>query len=212
MVRHAHPRRPPPRPRRCCGGAWVYAGRGGAPASRSRSRSASSARRRARRHHHGRGRAPQPARRRARTGRAGRAALLARQAGRRHAQAGVRRARAPHRAASARSTSPRSRPARRASPSRRPAAVLLGLRTLPASAETVHRVRLEPPRVRRLSMHHFVNLGGAEVVVYRGTPADASPACASATSCIPGSRWRGAGVRPIRRCTSPSSRCSTTRT
>jgi murein DD-endopeptidase MepM/ murein hydrolase activator NlpD len=35
-------------------------------------------------------------------------------------------------------------------------------------------VRLEPPRVGVLSLHHFVNHGGAEFVVFRATPADVS--------------------------------------
>ena len=50
--------------------------------------------------------------------------------------------------------------------------VFFGLR----SAETVVSrdvtVRLEPPRVAVVSLHHFINLGGAEFVVLRATPND----------------------------------------
>jgi len=34
------------------------------------------------------------------------------------------------------------------------------------------QVRLEPPRVAVLSTHHYINHGGAEMVVYRATPPD----------------------------------------
>ena len=33
-------------------------------------------------------------------------------------------------------------------------------------------VRLEPPRVGVLSLHHFLNHGGSEFVVFRATPPD----------------------------------------
>jgi hypothetical protein len=48
----------------------------------------------------------------------------------------------------------------------------LSLRTLSSSASRDIQVRLEPPRVAVLSTHHYVNLGGAEMVVYRATPPD----------------------------------------
>jgi murein DD-endopeptidase MepM/ murein hydrolase activator NlpD len=48
----------------------------------------------------------------------------------------------------------------------------LSLRTLSESVSRDLQVRLEPPRLAVLSTHHFVNHGGAEMVVYRATPAD----------------------------------------
>jgi murein DD-endopeptidase MepM/ murein hydrolase activator NlpD len=49
---------------------------------------------------------------------------------------------------------------------------LYGIRTLAATATHPVRVRLEPPRVGVLSLHHFVNHGGSEFVVFRATPND----------------------------------------
>ncbi|MGE3707354.1 MAG: hypothetical protein AB7I13_18945, partial [Vicinamibacterales bacterium] len=49
---------------------------------------------------------------------------------------------------------------------------LFGLRTVTADAARDVQVRLEPPRVAVLSTHHYVNHGGAEMVVYRATPPD----------------------------------------
>ena len=50
--------------------------------------------------------------------------------------------------------------------------VLFGFRRLGRSISHDVVVRLDPPRVAVLSMHHYVNHGGAEMVVYRATPAD----------------------------------------
>jgi len=47
-----------------------------------------------------------------------------------------------------------------------------GLRTLTSSATKELTVRLDPPRVAVISIHHFINLGGAEFVVLRATPDD----------------------------------------
>lgn len=47
-----------------------------------------------------------------------------------------------------------------------------GFRTLRSSVTHPIRVRLEPPRVSVLSMHHYVNHGGSEFVVFRATPSD----------------------------------------
>jgi hypothetical protein len=49
---------------------------------------------------------------------------------------------------------------------------LYGLRTLASSLAHPVRVRLEPPRVAVLSMHHYINHGGSEFVVFRATPND----------------------------------------
>jgi len=48
----------------------------------------------------------------------------------------------------------------------------LGLRTLSSQATRDIQVRLEAPRIAVLSSKHYVNHGGAEMVVYRATPAD----------------------------------------
>ena len=50
--------------------------------------------------------------------------------------------------------------------------VIYGIRTVQSTAAKDFRVRLERPRVSVMSTHHFVNHGGAEVVVYRATPED----------------------------------------
>jgi len=70
----------------------------------------------------------------------------------------------------------------------------LGLRTLQASASKTVQVRLEPPRVGVISTHHFVNLGGAEAVVYRATPADVSSGVRVGDIVYPGFPLAGAGV------------------
>ena len=50
--------------------------------------------------------------------------------------------------------------------------VMRGLRQVSSSASRDIQVRLVPPRVSIVSTHHYVNQGGAEMVVYRVTPAD----------------------------------------
>lgn len=50
--------------------------------------------------------------------------------------------------------------------------VLFGLRTVESQAVRDVTVRLERPRVSVLSTHHYVNQGGAEMIVYRAEPAD----------------------------------------
>ena len=47
-----------------------------------------------------------------------------------------------------------------------------GLRTLTSTTTKDLTVRLDPPRVAVISIHHFINLGGAEFVVLRATPDD----------------------------------------
>jgi murein DD-endopeptidase MepM/ murein hydrolase activator NlpD len=50
--------------------------------------------------------------------------------------------------------------------------VLYDLRDVTSTTTRDLEVRLEPPRVGVLSLHHFVNHGSAEFVVLRATPAD----------------------------------------
>jgi murein DD-endopeptidase MepM/ murein hydrolase activator NlpD len=52
--------------------------------------------------------------------------------------------------------------------------VFYGIRTSRTSVTREFDVRLDPPRVGVLSLHHFVNHGGPEFIVFRATPADVS--------------------------------------
>ncbi len=47
-----------------------------------------------------------------------------------------------------------------------------GLRTVNSESRRELTARLDPPRVAVVSIHHFINLGGAEFVVMRATPED----------------------------------------
>jgi murein DD-endopeptidase MepM/ murein hydrolase activator NlpD len=47
-----------------------------------------------------------------------------------------------------------------------------GLRTASSTESRELTIRLDPPRVAVVSIHHFINLGGAEFVVMRATPED----------------------------------------
>ena len=49
----------------------------------------------------------------------------------------------------------------------------LNLRERTTEASKDIQVRLDPPRIAVLSTHHYINHGGAEMVVYRATPPDA---------------------------------------
>ncbi len=50
--------------------------------------------------------------------------------------------------------------------------VLWGLRTVSSQTTRDVEVRLERPRVTVLSTHHYINVGGSEMIVYRAEPAD----------------------------------------
>ncbi len=50
--------------------------------------------------------------------------------------------------------------------------VLRGLRHTSSQASRDIQVRLDPPRMSVVSTHHFINLGGAEMIVYRVSPPD----------------------------------------
>jgi hypothetical protein len=71
---------------------------------------------------------------------------------------------------------------------------LFGMRHLSSAATHGVQVRLEPPRVSVASMHHFVNHGGAEMVVYRATPADVQSGVRVGDVTYPGYPLAGAGV------------------
>ena len=50
--------------------------------------------------------------------------------------------------------------------------VLFGMRQASNTVTQDVEVRLDPPRVAVISLHHFINAGGAEFVVMRATPPD----------------------------------------
>ncbi len=52
--------------------------------------------------------------------------------------------------------------------------VFFGLRTAESTVTRELQVRLDPPRIAVVSLHHFINLGGAEFAVLRATPEDAA--------------------------------------
>jgi murein DD-endopeptidase MepM/ murein hydrolase activator NlpD len=52
--------------------------------------------------------------------------------------------------------------------------VLFGLRQITASVSRDLAVRLTPPIISVVSMYHYINQGGSEMVVYHVSPADAS--------------------------------------
>jgi murein DD-endopeptidase MepM/ murein hydrolase activator NlpD len=71
---------------------------------------------------------------------------------------------------------------------------LFGLRELQGQAVRDVQVRLEPPRVAVVSLHHFVNHGGSEMVVYRATPADVESGVRVGDLEYPGFPAANAGV------------------
>ena len=67
--------------------------------------------------------------------------------------------------------------------------VLRGIRTVESTATRDVQVRLERPRVSVVSTHHYINLGGTEMVrLPRHARTTSSRACWSATSSIPATR------------------------
>jgi murein DD-endopeptidase MepM/ murein hydrolase activator NlpD len=48
--------------------------------------------------------------------------------------------------------------------------VLFGLRTVHSQAQRDLIVRLDPPKIAVVSLHHYINVGGTEFVVLRATP------------------------------------------
>src|SRR6185295_16018579 len=56
------------------------------------------------------------------------------------------------------------------------------------------RVQLEPPMVSVVSTHHYVNLGGSEMVVYRATPSEVRSGVRVGDVEYPGFPASGAGV------------------
>lgn len=72
--------------------------------------------------------------------------------------------------------------------------VLFGLRQVSATTRRGLEVRLTPPTLAPLSQFHFINQGGAEVVVYQVTPPDAHSGVRVGDKAYPGMPGAGAGI------------------
>jgi murein DD-endopeptidase MepM/ murein hydrolase activator NlpD len=72
--------------------------------------------------------------------------------------------------------------------------VLYGLRQARSEATREVQVRLEPPRVSVVSTHHYINLGGSEMVIYRVTPGDAESGVRVGDLTYPGFAGSTAGL------------------
>jgi murein DD-endopeptidase MepM/ murein hydrolase activator NlpD len=73
--------------------------------------------------------------------------------------------------------------------------VLYGLREAASEMARDVDVRLEPPRVAVLSTLHYINHGGAELVVYRAAPADVESGVRVGDQTYPGYPASGAGIQ-----------------
>lgn len=73
--------------------------------------------------------------------------------------------------------------------------VLYGLRQAESTATRDVQVRLDPPRVEIRSTRHYINHGGAELVVYRVTPADVESGVRVGNQSYPGFDASAVGVR-----------------
>lgn len=72
--------------------------------------------------------------------------------------------------------------------------VLFGYREVSSTTAKDIEVRLTPPRVAVQSLHHFINHGGSEMVVYRVTPAEAASGVRVGDKVYPGFPASGAGI------------------
>jgi murein DD-endopeptidase MepM/ murein hydrolase activator NlpD len=70
----------------------------------------------------------------------------------------------------------------------------LKLTTLSSTTSKDIQVRLEPPRIAVVSVHHYVNHGGSEMVIYRATPSDVESGVRVGTIEYPGYPAAGAGA------------------
>jgi murein DD-endopeptidase MepM/ murein hydrolase activator NlpD len=76
--------------------------------------------------------------------------------------------------------------------------VLHGIRTVQSTAAHDVQVRLERPKVSVLSTFHFINLGGAEMIVYRATPEDVESGVVVGNLEYPGYPASGATVEGVK--------------
>jgi murein DD-endopeptidase MepM/ murein hydrolase activator NlpD len=72
--------------------------------------------------------------------------------------------------------------------------VLFGYREAESAATRDIEVRLIPPQIAVLSLHHFINHGGSEMVVYRVSPASAESGVRVGEHEYPGFPATGAGI------------------
>jgi murein DD-endopeptidase MepM/ murein hydrolase activator NlpD len=72
--------------------------------------------------------------------------------------------------------------------------VLFGVRQVSSTVRKNVQVRLTPPTVTVLSQFHFINQGGAEVVVYQVNPADVESGVRVGELDYPGMPATGAGI------------------
>jgi murein DD-endopeptidase MepM/ murein hydrolase activator NlpD len=75
--------------------------------------------------------------------------------------------------------------------------VLFGLRQASAAVQKPLQVRLEPPSLSVISTHHYINVGGAEMVVYRVKPDDVASGVEVGGREYPGFPAAGAAVDGI---------------
>jgi murein DD-endopeptidase MepM/ murein hydrolase activator NlpD len=73
--------------------------------------------------------------------------------------------------------------------------VMRGLRQVESETTRDVQVRLEPPQASVLSTFHYVNLGGAEFVVYRATPADVESGVRVGDRTYPGFPGTAVGIK-----------------
>ena len=76
--------------------------------------------------------------------------------------------------------------------------VMRGIRTVESTAAQDLQVRLERPRVSVVSTHHYINLGGTEMVVYRATPEDVESGVVVGDIEYPGYPAAGATVAGVK--------------
>ena len=76
--------------------------------------------------------------------------------------------------------------------------VIYGIRTVTSTAEKDVRVRLERPRVSVVSTHHYINLGGSEMIVFRATPEDVASGVVVGDVEYPGYPASGATVDGVK--------------
>jgi len=72
--------------------------------------------------------------------------------------------------------------------------VLFGIRTASSTVSVDLQARLTPPQVNVMSNHHFVNHGGAELVIYRAMPAESVSGVRVGDRVYPGYPASGLGV------------------
>ena len=73
--------------------------------------------------------------------------------------------------------------------------VLRGMRQIAVEATRDVQVRLEPPQASVVSTFHYVNLGGAEFIVYRATPADVESGVRVGDRIYPGFPGTAVGIK-----------------